>query len=97
MRAVGLSQLKEHLGEYVRQAQRGHEVLITDRGAVVAMLARPVASLPDVRPENALAELADSQELRRGTANSPNLYPRQKPAASPDLAQELLAAERGEP
>lgn len=94
MQAVGLSQLKSRLGEYVRQVRRGKELLITDRGAVVAMLARPAR--PDADLESALSDLAASGELRLGRPSSPRLYPRQKTLSPASLSQQLLDAERGD-
>lgn len=39
MESVGIRDLKAHLSEYVRRAQAGETVLITDRGKEVARLA----------------------------------------------------------
>jgi antitoxin (DNA-binding transcriptional repressor) of toxin-antitoxin stability system len=94
MRAVGLSQLKSRLGEYVRQVRRGKELLITDRGAVMAMLAKPAR--PDADLESALSDLASAGELHLGRPSSPGLYPRQKALSAGSLSQQLLAAERGD-
>jgi prevent-host-death family protein len=41
MRSVGLKVLKNKLSEYVRLAERGETVLVTDRNRVVAKLAPP--------------------------------------------------------
>jgi antitoxin (DNA-binding transcriptional repressor) of toxin-antitoxin stability system len=41
MRAVGIRELKDHLSEYVRIANSGEVVLVTDRDRVVAELVRP--------------------------------------------------------
>ena len=41
MRAVGIRELKDHLSEYVRLANSGEVVLVTDRDRVVAELVRP--------------------------------------------------------
>ncbi len=35
---VGIRELKNHLSEHLRRVQRGRELLITDRGKVVARL-----------------------------------------------------------
>ena len=42
MRAVGLKILKNKLSEYVRLAQGGETILVTDRDRVVAELVPPV-------------------------------------------------------
>ncbi len=41
MRAVGIRELKDHLSEYVRIANAGEVVLVTDRDRVVAELVPP--------------------------------------------------------
>ncbi len=41
MRAVGIRELKDHLSEYVRIANSGEVVLVTDRDRVVAELVQP--------------------------------------------------------
>lgn len=41
MRAVGIRELKDHLSEYVRLANGGEVVLVTDRDRVVAELVQP--------------------------------------------------------
>jgi antitoxin (DNA-binding transcriptional repressor) of toxin-antitoxin stability system len=41
MRAVGLKVLKKKLGEYVRLAESGETVLVTDRDRVVAEIVPP--------------------------------------------------------
>jgi prevent-host-death family protein len=39
MESVGIRQLKAHLSEYIRRAEAGETVVITDRGKEVARLA----------------------------------------------------------
>ena len=41
MKTVGLRELKNRLAEYVREVRSGEDVLVTDRGEVVAELVRP--------------------------------------------------------
>jgi prevent-host-death family protein len=41
MRSVGLKELRDKLGEYVRLATAGETVLVTDRGHVVAEIVPP--------------------------------------------------------
>jgi len=41
MESVGIRQLKAHLSEYVRRAEAGETVMVTDRGREVARLAPP--------------------------------------------------------
>jgi antitoxin (DNA-binding transcriptional repressor) of toxin-antitoxin stability system len=44
MRVVGIKVLKNRLSEYVRLAERGETILVTDRDRVVAELGPPEAS-----------------------------------------------------
>ena len=41
MKAVGVRELKNRLSEYLRLVRNGEEILVTDRGEVVAELPRP--------------------------------------------------------
>ena len=50
MRAVGIKELKNRLSEYVRIAQAGESVLVTDRGRVVAELVPPRPDRPPPSP-----------------------------------------------
>jgi antitoxin (DNA-binding transcriptional repressor) of toxin-antitoxin stability system len=66
MRAVGIRVLKNKLSEYVRLAERGETVLVTDRDRVVAEL-RPPEAGRSAHPADAL--LADA--VRRGFVAQP--------------------------
>ena len=63
MRAVGIKVLKNKLSEYVRLAERGETILVTDRDRVVAEMGPPEASR---RPPVADAMLAEA--VRQGQA-----------------------------
>jgi len=41
MKAVGVRELKDRLSEYLRLVRNGEEILVTDRGEVVAELRQP--------------------------------------------------------
>ena len=66
MRAVGLKVLKNKLSEYVRLAQSGETVLVTDRDRVVAELVPP---RPGRSPSVSDAVLADL--IRNGWVTPP--------------------------
>jgi len=66
MRSVGLKVLKNRLSEYVRLAERGETVLVTDRDRVIAEITPPSEGRP--RKVND-AELADA--VRRGLITPP--------------------------
>jgi len=57
MRSVGIKVLKNKLSEYVRLAESGETVLITDRDRVVAELAPPRPERRALLDDPALAEL----------------------------------------
>lgn len=89
MRAVGLKSLKNKLSEYVRLANRGETILVTDRDRVVAELVPPRA---ERAPLLADAQLADA--VRRGWLRPPLLAgigapPRQPVTTLHDLLAEL--------
>jgi antitoxin (DNA-binding transcriptional repressor) of toxin-antitoxin stability system len=95
MHAVGLKVLKNKLSEYVRLAERGETVLVTDRDRVVAELGPPRQATGVMLSDAVLAEI-----VRRGLIQPPLLVDRRPPPRAPvapwrALAAEL-AADRGE-
>lgn len=78
MRSVGIKTLKNKLSEYVRLAEHGETVLVTDRDRVVAELIPP-------RQGRALriddAELAEA--VRRGLITPPAMRPGGPPRRAP--------------
>jgi|SRR3954454_15147703 len=56
MKAVGLKVLKNKLSEYIRLAERGETVLVTDRDRVVAEIIPPDATRSPVLADALLAE-----------------------------------------
>lgn len=96
MKTVGIRQLKNGLSEYVRQVKDGEEVLVTDRGVVVAELRPPTP--PEMRAgvHPGLAALARRGLLTLGQPNSAGLYEPVPPLMAPGGAAELLAEARRE-
>ena len=95
MRVVGLKILKNKLAEYVRLAESGEHILVTDRDRVVAEL-RP----PEGRsPLSADALLADA--MRQGWLSAPLTVreepPPRLPVAPTATILAELQADRGEP
>jgi antitoxin (DNA-binding transcriptional repressor) of toxin-antitoxin stability system len=95
VRAVGVKVLKNKLSEYVRLAEGGETVLVTDRDRVVAELGPP---RPGRAPLVADALLAEA--VREGWITAPLVVaegppPRQPVAPWDELAREL-DADRGE-
>jgi len=95
MKAVGVRELKNRLSEYLRLVRSGEEILVTDRGEVVAELRQPSKSLTE-EPHPALMKLAREGKVRLGAGNRADLYPR-LPALLPEgeLAR-LIAEERAD-
>lgn len=91
MRAVGVKILKNKLSEYVRLAEGGETVLVTDRDRVVAELGPPRAGRAPLLADALLAEA-----VREGLLQAPLMVaegppPRQPVASWDDLARELAA------
>jgi len=78
MRAVGLKVLKNKLSEYVRLAERGETILVTDRDRVVAEIVPPEKSRSPVLADAVLAEA-----VRRGWITPPSLSPAGAPPRNP--------------
>jgi prevent-host-death family protein len=95
MRAVGLKVLKNKLSEYVRLAERGETVLVTDRDRVVAEIVPPDKSRS---PLLADALLADA--MRQGLITPPALpsadVPPRKPVMSFRQLKRDLEQDRSE-
>lgn len=73
MRSVGIKTLNSKLSEYVRLAEAGETVLVTDRDRVVAEIGPPRASRSPVLADAMLAEA-----VRKGWI-TPALSPGSKP------------------
>lgn len=96
MRAVGIRELKNRLSEFVRLVRAGEEILVTDRGEVVAELRTPQRAIGPSEPYPGLARLVREGRVRPGSGNAPELYP-ELPSRTPGgTAQRLLDEERGE-
>lgn len=94
MRTVGLKVLKNKLSEYVRLAEGGEVVLVTDRDRVVAEL-RPPGERAPLAADALLADL-----VRRGVLAPPLLVragppPRLPVAPTASILREL-DADRGD-
>ena len=95
MKTVGVRELKSRLSEYLRMVRRGEEVLITDRGEVIAELRQPGRCASELHYP-ALLLHARQGTLRLGEPNRPDLYA-ERPRVAPDgTAIRLLDEERTE-
>ena len=89
MRAVGVKVLKNKLSEYVRLAENGETVLVTDRDRVVAELGPPRVGRAPLLSDALLAEA-----VREGWMSAPLVVaegppPRQPVASWAELSGEL--------
>jgi antitoxin (DNA-binding transcriptional repressor) of toxin-antitoxin stability system len=78
MRAVGLKVLKNKLSEYVRLAEGGETVLVTDRDRVVAELVPPQAGRSPLLADALLAEA-----VRKGWLTPPTIPGKTAPPRKP--------------
>lgn len=94
MMAVGVRELKDRLSEYLRLVKDGEEILVTDRGNVVAELRQPTPRA--ALPYPGLLEAIGRGRARMGKPNRPDLYPPLQGGLPAGTAQRLLDEERGE-
>jgi prevent-host-death family protein len=83
MQTVGIKLLKDNLSAYVRAAEAGDTILVTDRGRIVAELVPPRALGSASTEEEILAELS-----REGILAAPK-----RRATSPPTRTELASFE----
>jgi antitoxin (DNA-binding transcriptional repressor) of toxin-antitoxin stability system len=94
MKAVGVRELKDRLSEYLRLVKEGEEILVTDRGDVVAELRQPTPRA--ALPYPGLLEAVTRGRVRMGRPNRPDLYPPMGASTPAGTAERLLDEERGE-
>ena len=94
MKTVGIRDLRNRLSEYVREVWGGEEILVTDRGEVVAELRPPTPPEARASVHPGLAALARRGTLILGQANNADLYPPLPPIMVSGSTAELLAEER---
>jgi antitoxin (DNA-binding transcriptional repressor) of toxin-antitoxin stability system len=94
MKAVGVRELKSRLSEYLRMVRNGEEILVTDRGEVIAELRQPSPRLAAAHP--GLLEAFRQGRARPGLANRPDLYPALGPLPTRASSADLLDDERGD-
>jgi prevent-host-death family protein len=96
MKSVGLRELKNRLSEYVREVRSGEEVLVTDRGEVVAELVPPRRGSENNGVPSALAALARQGKVTLGLPKDPSVYVKLPRLSKRISSVELLDQERGE-
>lgn len=96
MKAVAISELQQHLSDYVQLVDGGESVLVSDGGKIVAELRKPPALEPQEARHTGLMELAREGRVRLGLPNEPGLYPPRPVRRRAGVAARLLNEERGE-
>ena len=91
MRTVGLKILKNKLSEYVRLAQGGETILVTDRDRVVAELIAPREGRSPIASDAVLAEM-----IRKGWVTPAARPLTGPPPRAPVMSFEKLMRELGE-
>jgi antitoxin (DNA-binding transcriptional repressor) of toxin-antitoxin stability system len=94
VKAVAVKELKNRLGQYLREVAAGEVVLVTDRGTVVAELRRPSTG-PRLDFEQSLEPLVAQGVLTRGLPQEARAY-RTTRATLRRPSQALLDADRAE-
>ena len=94
MRAVGLKILKNKLSEYVRLAEQGETILISDRDRVVAELVPPGATRSASVADARLADLVRKGLLTPALRPPGPPPPGRKPVTTLRKMLAALAAER---
>jgi prevent-host-death family protein len=96
MKVVGVRELKDRLSEYLRMARSGEEVIVTDRGEVIAELRKvdPSKSTTQLDP-NLMASVSQGS-ISLGAANDPAVYPQMPRLMKRHSVLQLLEEERRE-
>jgi len=95
MRKIGIRELKNALSAYVRRAEAGERLLVTDRGRVVAALGPPGAvGAPDAQsPYDALIA---SGGIRPASESGPLIHGMRTLRLPRGTAARLIDEDRGE-
>ncbi len=96
MKQVGIRELKNRLSHYVREAQAGQEIQVTDRGEAVAELLPPRRRRSGLDLRQQLADLARRGLVTLGVPNDPRAYRRLRRVTPAGTAKRLLDEIRGD-
>ena len=95
MKTAGVREVKDRLSEFLRLVKTGEQVLITDRGEVVAMLGPPDPAFEEAEFP-ILERMVREGRATRGERNRPELYPPQEPRITREELERLLDEERSD-
>lgn len=93
MRAVGINQLKSNLGHYVRLAEAGETVLVTDHDRVVAQLVPPHPERLESAPDTIVAAAVRDGWLAPAATRT-GRPPRSRPVAPTATVLDELTRDR---
>jgi antitoxin (DNA-binding transcriptional repressor) of toxin-antitoxin stability system len=96
MKVVGVRELKNRLSQYLQIARKGEDVLVTDRGQVVAEIRQADSVTLGDRVPPGLAALVSRGIVSLGSENDAGAYPRMKRIPGVPSALKLLEEERRE-
>ena len=96
MKVVGIREFKDRLSEYVRMARQGEDILLTDRGEVVAELRGPGGIGRPVHPDPGIADLIRRGLVSQIGTNERQAYPLLGRVLRGKTAAQLLDEERGD-
>ncbi len=95
MRTAGVREVKDRLSEFLRLVKGGEQVLITDRGEVVAMLGPPGPAFEEAEFP-LLERMVREGRATRGGRNRPELYPPQPRRITRAELERVLDEERSD-
>ena len=89
---VGIRALKAHLSTYVKWAEAGHDITITDHGRPAARLVAPDPTSADVMPESLRRGIAEGWISPASSRRPLRTIDR---VASPMTIEQMLVDDRG--
>ena len=96
MKKIGIRDLKNRLSRYVREAQAGYQIAVTDRGRTVAELLPPRRAGRGSELRQQLADLERRGLATLGAPNDPTVYKRLRRVAPAGTSKRLLDDVRGD-
>lgn len=91
-KAVSVTDLKAHLSAHLKRVKAGEEILVVERGVVIARLSPHVAPLDDAEEEARMQRLYRDGVIKPGNGNSISelLAQRRRARSTASVLQALL-------
>ncbi len=96
MKLVGVRELKNRLSEYLRRVKAGEEILVTDRGKIVARLSSAEPSAAESPYPILEAMIREGLATRGAPNNDPSVYPKMPGLMKWEEIERLLDETRGD-